>query len=73
MAMAITMAEPDADAALRAQAAALSATLGIDQTPERAAELMPALATFMADVALLWSVNVTGCEMAVRFDISHAW
>jgi hypothetical protein len=69
----MTMAEPAPDAALRAQAAALSATLGIDQTPERAAELMPALATFMADVALLWSIDVNGCEMAVRFDISHAW
>jgi hypothetical protein len=67
------MAELDPDAVLSAQAAALSATLGIDQTPERAAELMPALATFMADVALLWNINVDGCEMAVRFDISHAW
>jgi hypothetical protein len=67
------MFEPDPDAALRAQAGALSAILGIEQTPERAAELIPAVGAFMADIALLWKINVNGCEMAVRFDPSRAW
>jgi hypothetical protein len=67
------MAERSADASLHEQAAALSAVLGIEQTPERAAELMPALAAFMGDVALLWKVDVTGFEMAVRFNLADAW
>ena len=67
------MVDPGRDGDLRAQAGALSAVLGIEQTPERASELMPALATFMAEVALLWRVDVTGCEMAVRFDVDNAW
>jgi hypothetical protein len=51
----------------------IAAALGIDHTPERTAELLPAVATFAGEVADLWNVDVDGCEMAVRFHVDDAW
>jgi hypothetical protein len=53
--------------------AALSRAMGIEQSPERARELLPAIAAFMRDVEDLWDVDVTGHESALRFDPSRSW
>jgi hypothetical protein len=53
--------------------AELSRAMGIVQSPQRARELLPAVAAFMRDVDDLWNVDVTGHEMALRFDPSGSW
>jgi hypothetical protein len=47
--------------------------LGIEQSPERVKELLPAVAVFMTDVAALWSIDLDGCESATRFNPADAW
>jgi hypothetical protein len=53
--------------------AELSRAMGIEQSPQRARELLPAIAAFMRDVEDLWDVDVTGHESALRFDPSRSW
>jgi hypothetical protein len=62
------MSDRDAESAV-----GIAAALGIEHTPERTAELLPAVATFAREVADLWNVDVDGCEMAVRFHVDDAW
>jgi hypothetical protein len=62
------MSDRDAESAVD-----IATALGIEHTPERSAELLPAVATFARDIAGLWKVDVDGCEMAVRFHVDDAW
>jgi hypothetical protein len=62
------MSDRDAESAV-----GIATALGIEHTPERTAELLPAVATFARDLAGLWKVDVDGCEMAVRFRVDDAW
>jgi hypothetical protein len=47
--------------------------IGIEQTPERVKELLPAVAAFMTDVEALWKIDLDGCESATRFNPADAW
>lgn len=50
-----------------------AAAIGVEQTPERVQELLPAVAVFMTDVAALWKIDLNGCESATRFNPDDAW